>query len=288
MSFIGLVTDSTGNTPDALVKEYGIRVVPLYVKIGNETYRDGVDITAEEFYRRLPHCNPLPTTSQPSPEDFAVVFRELVQQGATGIIAVLISSGVSGTVNSANLAAKEVDVPVEVVDSQCVAAAQVLAIQAAAEAIRAGAGFQDAAKVAHQVVDQQKTVFVLDTLEYLYKGGRIGGAAALVGSLLQFKPVLYFNNGKIDVLERVRKSSRAPGRIVEIMGEWFANAGPLKAAVLHANCFERAQELAALARSQLNIESLEISLITPVLGTHGGPGALGLCCCPVSAFQVAG
>lgn len=286
MPFTALVTDSTAGLSPEFVQEYGIRVVPLYVKIGETSYRDGIDITAEELYARLPTMTPLPTTSQPSVGDFAAVYGELVRGGATGIISVHLSSGISGTVNSAQLAAQQfADTPIEVVDTRCAAAVAALAVEGAAKALKSGASFAQALQVAHNVIDRGRTVFTLDTLEYLYKGGRIGGASALLGSLLQFKPLLYFKEGQIDALERVRKSSRALTRMVEVMEQWVGSEEPLRAVIMQADCQERAEELAKLVRQRLKVADLQITVLTPVLGVHCGNGTLGLFCCPTSALE---
>ena len=287
MPFTALVTDSTAGLPKEFVQEYSIRVVPLYVKAGEASYRDGIDITAEELYTRLPTMTPLPTTSQPSAGDFAAVYGELVKQGASGIISVHLSSGISGTVNSALVAAEQFKgVPIEVVDTGCAAAVASLAVEGAAKALRAGASFEQALAVVRNVVERGRTLFTVDTLEYLYKGGRIGGAAALLGSLLQFKPLLYFVGGQIDVLERVRKSSRALARMVEIMEEWLGTEEPLRVVIMQADCQDRAEELANLVRQRLKVVDLQVVILTPVLGVHCGNGTLGLFCCPTSALEV--
>jgi DegV family protein with EDD domain len=287
MPFTALVTDSTAGVPKDLAAEHGIRIVPLYVKIGEASYRDGLDITPEELYERLPNSVPLPTTSQPSVGDFAAVYSDLVNQGASGIISVHLSSGISGTVNSARLAAQQVgSVPIEVIDTRCASGVALLSVQAGARALSAGASFDGTVAVMRNVVERQRTVFTLDTLEYLYKGGRIGGAAALVGSLLQFKPLLYFKEGQVDVLERVRKSSRALARMVEIMVKWVGNEEPMHVVVMQAACADRAEELAGIVRQHMKVADVQIGVLTPVLGVHGGPGTLGICCCPLSASKV--
>jgi len=287
MSFIGLVSDSTASLSAEFVAQHGIiRVIPLYIKVGEEVYRDGIDITSEQFYERLPHSPVLPTTSQPSVGDFLDVYRQLVEQGATAIISVHLSSGLSGTINSATLAKEQISgVPIEIIDMRCVAASQLFAVEAGVKALECGADLQQAVAVVQRVVQQQKTVFSLDTLEYLYKGGRIGGAAALVGSLLQFRPLLYFRDGKIDVLERARKSSRALVRMVEVMAEWLGAEVPVRALVMHAAAPDRASALADLLPRYLKVADIRITTITPVLGAHSGNGTVGLCCCPLSLFQ---
>ena len=283
MSSIAIVVDSTPGLSQDYVERHGIRVVPLYLKIGDKTYRDGVDITEDEFYSLLPKADPLPTTSQPSAGDFAKVYDELVAEGATGIVSVHLSSGISGTVNSANLAAQQLsEVPVRVVDTLYAAAAHVFVIEAGVRARAAGADLDGIVEAMQRVIDQVKLVFMVETLEYLYKGGRIGGAAALVGSLLQFKPLLFLDDGRIDALERVRTSKRALVRMVEVVGEWLGRDEPLAVVVMHAHCPETAAALAAHLPKALNVVNVRTCHIPPVLGAHVGNGTVGLGACPVS------
>jgi DegV family protein with EDD domain len=285
MSFIGLVSDSTpGLSDDYVAQHENLRVVPLYLQMGDKTLRDGVDIKGDEFYQRLPQMSTLPTTSQPSVGDFQACYQELVAAGASGIVSIHLSSGISGTINSATLARQEIDVPVEIVDTQSAAASHLLTVETAQRAIARGASLEEVAEAARKVAEQQRTVFAVETLEYLYKGGRIGGAAALVGSLLQMKPLLYFKDGRIDALEKVRTSKRAMGRMVDLMGEWLDGQGPLEVMVMHAAAPDRVEELAAAVQKNLPVASMHTVLVPPVLGAHCGPGALGLCCCPASAL----
>jgi len=287
MSFTALVSDSTAGLSQEFVEKHGIRVVPLYIQMGDTTYRDQVDITAQEFYERLPHCTPLPTTSQPSAGDLATVYRKLVDQGATAIISVHISSGISGTVSSAHTAAEGIDgVPIEVIDTQTASAAHMLAVEAGARALADGASFEDAVAAIRGVLEAQRIAFSVDTLEYLYKGGRIGGAAALLGSVLQFRPLLYFKEGKIDALERVRTSKRALRRMAELMAEWLGADEPVYAVAIEAACKDRSQTLLNLVQECMNVADARIQTLTPVLGAHVGNGTVGLCCCPVSALHL--
>jgi len=287
MASIALVTDSTTGVPADYAAEHGLRVVPLYVHIGEETYRDGVDITPTEFYKLLPNCETLPTTSQPSVGDFEQVFAELISQGAEGIITIHLSSGISGTVNSAQLAAERFkDVRIKVVDSQCASAGALLAVETGVRVAERGASFDETLAAIEHVLEQQKLVFAVDTLEYLYKGGRIGGAAALLGSVLQFKPILYFNEGIIDALERVRTSRKALTRIAEIMREWMGPDTPVEAVIITADCPDRAKTLQEILPKYVQAQRTRVFDLTPVLGTHVGNGTLGLCCCPVSALAL--
>lgn len=282
MSFIALVSDSTACLHPSFVERYGVEIVPLYIKIGERTLRDGVDITPDEFYEQLPRCTPLPTTSQPSAGDFGTVYQALRDRGASGIVSVHLSAGISGTINSANLAAQQMEgFPIRIIDTQCASAGHMLAVEAGANALAQGADLEGVAAAVERAVEAQRIVFTVDTLEYLYKGGRIGGAAALLGSLLQFKPLLTFRDGKIDALERVRKSSRALARLAEVMAGW-TNGEPQRAVVIQAACMDRAEALAAMLPEYLNVAETQIVPLTPVIGAHVGNGTLGLCCCPVS------
>jgi DegV family protein with EDD domain len=203
--------------------------------------------------------------------------------GATEIVSIHISNEISGTINSARLAKEQTSgAQIEIVDSRCTSAVIVMAVEAAVTARAAGADLAGVMAAAQRVVEQCRILFMVDTLEYLYKGGRIGGAAALVGSLLQFKPLLYFREGKIDVLERVRKASRATARMGEVMESWFGTSEPVQVIVMHALCPDKVEPLAALLREHLNITHLRGSVLTPALGTHSGPGTVGICCCPTS------
>ena len=285
MSPIGIVSDSTAGLAPEYIRQHRIRIVPLYIEMEGKTYRDGIDITPEEFYARLPHCDPLPVTSQPSVGDFLQVYQELAQEGVEGIISVHLSAEISGTINSAHLAAEKLgDPPVRIVDTRCAAGAHILTIEAIVQALERGADLDEAVAAAQAVIEGQKTLFVVDTLEYLYKGGRIGGAAAFLGSLLQFKPLLYFKDGRIDGLERVRTSSRALRRMVEIMRDWLGDE-PVQAVVMEAACPDKAQTLRELLPQYLQIVKLRTTAISPVLGAHTGNGTLGLCCCPISICQ---
>lgn len=283
MARIGIVTDSTACISSSFAQRHGVHIVPLYIHMQGKTLRDLFDISAEEFYAQLPKCDPLPTTSQPSAGDFAQVYGELASSGVEGIVSIHLSSGISGTVNSAELARQQFEgVPIEIVDTQCASAGHMLTVEAAVRAAEEGKPFDEVVAVARAVVERQRIIFGVETLEYLYKGGRIGGAAALLGSLLQFKPLLCFNQGRIDALERVRTSNRVLTRMAEVMREWLG-AEPVQVVIIQAEALERAQALRDLLPQYLNIAATRIWPLPPVLGAHVGNGTLGLCCCPVSA-----
>jgi len=280
MGFVGLVSDSTAGLPLDIVERHGVRIVPLYISFGEDVYREGVDLSYETFYEQLPGADPLPTTSQPSPGDFAKAYSELAGAGAESIISIHLSSGISGTISSAQLAAKEVGIPVSILDTQCAAAMHRLTVEAAAASIALGGGHEEAVRAAEAVIANHRTAFVVDTLEYLHKGGRIGGAAALLGSMLQLKPILHFVDGQITSLEKVRSSARALDRLVEIMVERMGPGEPMRIILMQSACPDRAEAAAAMLEQRLQVATIDSVLLTPVIGAHVGPGTLGICCCP--------
>ncbi len=282
MGFTAVVTDSTAGLKPEYAARHQVTIIPLYVKMGDNVLREGIDLDADTFYRELPHANPLPTTSQPSVGDFTSVYEEAIRRGATSIISIHLSAGISGTINSATLAAQPLGIPIEIIDTRSAMAAHYLITQACVSALENGASFEEAVAKTRLVCDTQRTIFIPETLEYLYKGGRIGGAAALMGSLLQMKPLLVFKDGKIDALERVRTLNRAYARMVEVMAEWMGTTEPLRVMVMQAQREENAAQVMELIRAKLNLAIGETQLVTPVIGTHTGPGTVGICCCPVA------
>jgi len=284
MHKIAIVADSTASLPRAFVEANEISIIPLYIHMGGETLRDSIDITPDLFYEKLPTCDPLPTTSQPSAGDFVELFQKLIDAGAEGIVSTHISSGISGTVNSARLASEQLGgFPVEIVDTKCAVAAHVFTVEAAVAARAAGGDLAAVTAAAQKAVAAQRTIFAVDTLEYLYKGGRIGGAAALLGSLLQFKPLLHFVDGQIDALERVRTSNKALTRAQELMGEWVGDE-PVRVILMQSACMDKVARVQKQVADHLNIASSEVLPLSPVIGTHAGPGTLGIAACPVSVL----
>ncbi len=272
---VRVVTDSTSYLPPGLVEKLGIRVVPLWVRFGSLAFREGVDISNTEFYRMLAAASELPSTSQPSSGEFAEVYRSLAEEGAGSVVSVHISSGLSGTVQAAEAGAREVpDLEVAVVDSRGTGMALGFAVLAAAEAAASGASLTEVVGAAEETRDEVVTYFVVDTLEYLRKGGRIGRAEHLVGSLLQIKPVLSLEKGIIAPREKVRTMGRAMERVVGLIQEAAAGRA-VEVAVHHAQAEERAMELAGRLEEAVRVSSLYISEVGPVVGCHTGPGLVG-------------
>jgi len=280
MPAIALVTDSTAYLPPEQVRRYRVQVIPVYIHFHGETYRDGVDMDAETFYRRLKSAPKLPTTSQPSAGDFVDLYRRLSGEADT-IVSIHICSDLSGTVASA-LAARQMllaemaDPPeVYVVDSRTTVCGLALLVCAAAQAVAAGLSAPQVVQRVEVLASRLLTIFVLATLEYLRKGGRIGGATALVGSVLQIKPVLYLNEGRIDVLEKVRAARRAKRRLLQIVAE-RAGGRPIHAAVVHAQAPEEAERIRQHLADRLDCRELFVVEFSPAIATHVGPGTVGV------------
>ena len=277
MARIAILTDSTANLPAEWVEQYNIRVIPLKIHWGSETYLDGIDLTPNKFYTRLIHSKSLPTTSQPSIQDFLKAFESLADGGADGIVVPLISSGISGTVDSAQAAARQFTrVPVEIIDTRITSMGQVMIILAAARAAEQGACLQEVRQAADEVVKRLKVFFAVDTLEYLHRGGRINGASRYFGTALDIKPILFFNSeGKIDALERVRTKKKALQRLIAL-AEQQADGRPVHVGIVHANVPQAAQEFRDEVEKRLKCKEIFTIEFSPVIGVHVGPGTIGI------------
>ena len=277
MCKIALVTDSTGYLPPELVQRYQITVAPLVLIWGSEAFEDGVDIQPAEFYARLKTATVMPTTSQVTIPKFTEIFQKLLDQDCQ-ILAMLISEKLSGTINSA-VQAKSLlpaGAPIEIFDSKATAMALGFQVLAVAKAIEQGASLPEALKVAEQAAQSTGVVFAVDTLEFLYRGGRIGGGTRFLGTALNFKPILELRDGKVEALERVRTRSKSLDRLIELVEQQVGGRTPLRLASLNANVPEEAHALLEKAAARLGaIEKYETEL-SPTIGTHAGPGTIGL------------
>ena len=215
---VKIVTDSTADLPDELVKEMGITVVPVYVRFGEEVLRDRVDISEDEFYERLTHDPVHPNTTQPTPQDFVDVYKKL-SPAADGIVSIHLTGKLSGTCNSALMARETVgkECPIEVVDSETLSMALGLVVIAAATAAKAGESMDKIVEAAKQAMPKIRLLFLLDTLEYLKKGGRIGKAKALLGSILSVKPVLTIKDGELVPAGQVRTRAKGMDKLFEFV-----------------------------------------------------------------------
>jgi len=276
MNKVAIITDSTAYLPPELITEYDIKVIPLAVIWDGESFADGVDITPTQFYTRLSKSSTMPSTSQPPEAEFVKVFSELLEEDKD-VVAILISSGISGTVNSALQAQSEIGSDrIVVVDSKTAAMATGLHVLAAARAAAAGASLDEVREIAYKAQGQTNVVFAVDTLEFLHKGGRIGGAKRLMGSMLNIKPILEMNGGLIEAVESVRTQNRALARLISLVEENAAGEKPLRLAVFHSNVPDQAAALLKDAEEALSPDETFLAELSPVIGTHVGPGTLAI------------
>ena len=276
MPKIALVTDSTAYLPPEFVEQYNIHVLPLNLHWGEETLLDGVNITPDEFYKRLAQSPTLPTTSQVSIHAFSELFNELATDHEA-ILCIVLSSGISGTLDSAESALQEFDrVPVKLIDTRTTACGEALAVMTAARALEDGLGLEETGKLVEDICQKMSTTFVVDTLEYLHKGGRIGGASRYLGTALNIKPILALNSeGKIEALERVRTKKKALDRLITLAEEQVGD-GSASVGVMHASSPKEAQDFLDQIQLRLNCSRTMIVELSPVIGTHVGPGTIGL------------
>lgn len=274
---VGIVTDSTCDlTPEQLTAS-NVRMVPLKVLFGEETFLDWSELRPEEFYTRLKNSPVLPKTSQPSPAEFKEAYQELVDAGCDGIVSIHLTSALSGTYESAMLAAKDCVIPVHVVDTKKVSQAVGLVVSAAVAARDAGADVETVAERARSVAGSMRLYFVLDTLDYLVKGGRAGKAQGLAASLLNIKPVLEVNaDGIVAPFKKAKGRRKAFSELAAHLAEEARESGPMKVAMLHACEPEAADELwARIEETGAPVERVTTGLVGAVIGTYAGPGAAG-------------
>ncbi len=278
---VAVVTDSTAYLPPAVIEKYGIEVVPLYVVLAGRSGREGSEIGPEDVARALSSRGRSVSTSRPTPGDFVAAYRLRLDGDADRLVSIHLSSELSSTSDAARLAASQVgEHLVTVVDSRSAAMGMGFAVLAAARAATEGADAHAVAEVARDTAAATRTFFVVDTLEHLRRGGRIGSAAALLGTALAVKPVLHVREGKVVPLEKVRTSARALNRLVQHAVE-SADDGPVAIAVHHLAAAERADRLAAELRSQVpGLVELYVSELGAAIGAHVGPGAVGVVIAP--------
>ena len=272
---VRVITDSTADLPSEMAAELGIEVVPLNVHFGTDTFRDNIDLSADEFYQRLVSSPRTPTTSQPSVGAFLEVYQQALEGGADGIVSVHISAKLSGTWNSSVQAREQLEDPsrVEVVDTGQASMGLGWVAVAAARAAQAGASQEEVASAARSAAEQVRVLFLVDTLEFLQKGGRIGKAAAMFGSVLSIKPLLTIQDGEVHPLERVRTRGKGVARLVQLVEE----AAPLQSmAVLYTTTEDEAHALAERLRPCVPSGQVVVGRLGTVVGTYAGPGLLGV------------
>lgn len=277
MSKVAIVTDSTAYLPDELVSAYDITVVPLVVIWGEETLRDNIDIGPNEFYARLAKSKTMPSTSQATIQAFIEVFQKLTDQGFE-ILTVVISAALSGTLDSAIQAKQQFpDATIELIDSKFTSIPLAYMALSAARAAKKGASLEDCRRIAETVREHTEVFFAVETLEFLHRGGRIGGASRFLGTALNLKPILQLKEGKIEALERVRTSKKAQNRLLELVAEHVADQKPINMiGVIGAAAEKSATHLLAEVQKQFNPDEIMLANLSPVLGTHTGPGTTGI------------
>jgi DegV family protein with EDD domain len=276
MADIAIVTDSTAYIPQELVDQYQIHVAPQILIWGEESFLDGVDMYPDEFYEKLKNSKQLPTTSQATVASFHKIFEPLVAQGKQ-VVAIVISEKLSGTLQSARQAkAMFPDATIALVDSRSAAMELGFQVLAAARAVEAGNSFQQVVDLAERAKQHTGVFFVVDTLEFLHKGGRIGGAARLFGTAINLKPILQVADGQVESFEKVRTKAKAYARLLDVVEERLQGKPNVRIATLHAAAEPDAKQLLADAAKRVSPIETIISQVSPVVGTHVGPGTVGL------------
>jgi len=271
MSEIAVVTDSTADFPPGEAERFGIKIVPLYVRFGNQEYIDKVNLSSEEFFTKLKKSLVLPVTSQPTPDDFLKVYREV---GTDKIISIHISGKLSGTINSAIRPQKEVlhDFDIRIIDSQTTSMALAFLVTEAAKLAKNRNGLDTIETEINRLIPQTRVYGMLDTLHYLEKGGRIGVVQYWLSSLLQFKPIIKVKDG--EVLPVARPRTRNKG-INELIDNFLAEGEMKRVGIIHAQ--EKTLALEVRERLSHYYPDIPIAELGPVLGTHAGPGTVGIC-----------
>lgn len=281
MAKVSVVTDSTADIPISLVKKLNITVVPLKVIFGEkETYEDGVDLDANQFYRKLATTNVIPTTSQPTPHQFEEVYKNVAAKefGKTQIISIHLSSKLSGTYQSAYIASDMVKdkIEVTVVDSKKASYGIGIMVVEIAKLASNGASKEECMERLEQLLKETKIYFIVDTLEFLQKNGRIGNASAIVGSLLKIKPILSLNeDGEVFPYDKVRGPKKALAKIYQFFEQEYRDK-PIHVGISHANSIEFANKISLEMEDHFKIDSKIITDVGPVIGAHVGPGTIAI------------
>jgi DegV family protein with EDD domain len=280
MKKVAILTDSTAYLPSAHIEENGISSVPLNVIWGEDNYQDGITISPAEFYAKLKTARVMPSTSQPSVGVFQKAFSSLLEQDFD-VLGIFISGKLSGTVHSAMQARDLVEKgreKIEIIDSQNTTVSMGLQVLVTARLAGQGASLVECKQFAEQTVASVKVYFVVDTLEFLHRGGRIGGAQRFLGTALNMKPILTLREGKIEAQERIRTKGKALDRIVDLVAEFSQGKGSVRLAASHAVSEQDARAVLAKASARLAPAETFVTELSPVIGTHVGPGTVALAC----------
>jgi len=278
---IVIVTDSSAFIPETAMEGLDITVIPLWLLWEGNRFRDGVDIRPHAFYQRLKSSSTLPTSSQPSAKEFEEFFRQ-VAQGCDAIVSVLVSSKISGTVACAQAALKEfTNFPIRIIDSLHGSMGVGLAVLAAARAAAKGASIDEVVSVAKDICAKAELLFVVDTLEYLRRGGRIGTARRYLASILSIKPILQLKDGIICPLSQARTKKKAIALLLDLIKDRLGGKGMGETAVVDIDCADEGDALADIVKARFAPSSVLRAEVSPVVGTHVGPGGLGIAFYPV-------
>ena len=278
MNKVAIVTDSTAYLPQATLDQYHISVIPLSLVWGDQILLDGVDMQPADFYERLSKSKLMPTTSQVTPEAMRETFQALLDQGYD-VLGIFLSSKFSGTVQSAMQARDMLNgaaPKIAIVDSLSTTMAMGWPVLTAARAAQAGESLAECQKIAMEACQRTGVMFVVETLEFLRRGGRIGGAQALLGTVLNIKPVLEMRDGHIEPVEKVRTKQKAILRVVEEVAERLRGGTSVRVAVTHANSAADASSMLESTRGAMNPVETMLCPLSPVIGTHAGPGTVAL------------
>lgn len=278
---VAVVTDSTAYLPQALVDQWNVRVAPVIVTVAGKSYAEGVQISPQQVAEALQDWQPV-STSRPTPAEFAELYRSAQAAGADAVVSIHLSSALSGTYESAMLAARDVDIDVRVLDSQSIGMGLGFAVLAAARTAAAGRTVDEVVAEAERVIAGADVLFYVDTLEYLRRGGRIGAASAFFGTALRVKPLLQVQSGKVEPLEKARTAGKALARLVDLAVERAAGQD-VDVAVQHLASPVRAQEVADALVQRLGLEQVIIGEVGAVVGTHVGPGMVSVSLAPKAA-----
>jgi DegV family protein with EDD domain len=272
---VKIITDSTCDLPAEVVSRLGIRVLPLYINVGSQGFLDGIDITREEFYQKLPSFHEQPTTAVPSPLKFHALYDAFADEGASEVLSIHISASLSGILSVAQVAAHETtSIPVTVFDSRQLSLRTGFLVQTAAEMAQAGRSVAEILPALKGQIQRTHTCAALDTLEFLKRSGRMNGVISSIGKMLQIKPILRMYDGKAST-ERVRTRKNAVRRLVALLHEFSPFE---KIAFLHSGAMDDVQALRQEVSGLLPEGEIWLEQINPVLGAHIGPGVIGFVC----------
>jgi len=274
---IRIVTDTTVNLPPGYAEAHHIEVVPQVIIFGEESYLEAYEISSAEFVQRLKTSAHLPKTAAPPPGEFVEAYRRQLAEADT-IISIHPTCDASGTVRSAQTAKDESfpDADIRIIDTRTIGGGMGAMVMAATEWAEAGMGADEIVRRIQEMIPRSRTYFVIRTLEFLQRGGRIGGAAALMGSILQIKPILEIRNGRVEVLEKVRAQNRAMGRMLELVAEQCPRSPEARVNVMQIDALEEGKRVVTDLQQVLGLADIPLYELGAAITTHGGPGVVGV------------